>query len=181
MQLAGLERERRDRDRVLEQAAEVGVVAGARARRAAPLGAQRRVLEQRLQQRAVAGLVHLAHEVLEEPVELVEVAVGDRQERRGVGALGALDRAHVDLQLVAEALDPALHAHEVAAVEAPAEQVGVAEHARRQRARAVAQLQRQVRRARARRQAVLAGARVDAGDLVAGAQRARALPRSRPR
>ena len=87
VQLAGLERERADRDGVLEQAAEVGVVAAARARRAAPLGAQRGVAEQALQQRAVAGLVDLAREVLEEAVELVEVAVGDGQERGRVGAV----------------------------------------------------------------------------------------------
>ena len=172
VQLARLQRERADRDRVLEQPAEVGVMAGARARRAPPLGAQRGVAEQAVEQRPVARLVDLAREVLEEAVELVEVAVGDRQERRRVGAVGALDRAHVDLQLVAEALDAALHAHEVAALEAAPEQVGVAEHARRHRAGAVAQLERQVRRAGPRGQAVLARARVDAGDLVAGAQRA---------
>ena len=40
MQLAELVRERRDGDRVLEQPAEVGVVAGARARRPAPGRAQ---------------------------------------------------------------------------------------------------------------------------------------------
>ena len=45
--------ERRHGDGVLEQAAEVGVVAGARARRAPPRGAQRRVAEQRA--RAGAG------------------------------------------------------------------------------------------------------------------------------
>ena len=40
VQHARLERERADRDRVLEQPAEVGVMAAARARRAAPLGTQ---------------------------------------------------------------------------------------------------------------------------------------------
>ena len=77
---AELLRERRDRDGVLEQAAEVGVVAGARARRAAQRRPQLRVAEQRVEQRAVAGVGDLAGEVLEEAVELVEVAVGDRQE-----------------------------------------------------------------------------------------------------
>ena len=172
VQLAGLERERRDGDRVLEQAAEVGVVAAARARGAAPGRAQLGVAEQLLQQRAVAGLVDLAGEVLEEAVELVDVAVGDREERRRVGLGRALDRPHLDLQLVAEALDAALDAHEVAAVEPAAEQVGVAEHARRQGGRAVAQLQREVGRAGPRGQAVLARAGVDAGDLVAGPERA---------
>ena len=151
MQLAGLERERADRDGVLEQAAQVGVVAGARARRAPPRRAQLGVPEQVLQQRPVAGLVDLPREVLEEAVELVDVAVGDRQERGRVGVRRALDRADLDLQLVAEALHPPLDADEVAAVEAAAEQVGVAEHARRKGRRAVAQLERQIGRARCAR------------------------------
>ncbi len=138
-------------DRVLEQAAEVGVVAAARAGRPAPFGAQRVVGEQPREQRGVAGIVDLAGKVLEEAVELVEVAVGDGQELRRVGRRGvdARDRADLELQLVAEALDPAGDAHEVAAIEAPGEHVGVAERARRDRAGAVAQLEREVRRARA--------------------------------
>ena len=161
-----------DGDGVLEQPAEVGVVAAAGARRAAPLGAQGGVVEQALEQRAVARLVDLAREVLEEAVELVEVAVGDGQERGRVGVLGALDRADLDLELVAEALHAPLHAHEVAAVEAAAEQVGVAEHARRQRASCGRAARAPGTASRARGQPVLAGAGVDAGDLVAGAQRA---------
>ena len=47
MQLADLVRERRDRHRVLEQPAEIGVVAGAGARRPAPRGAQLAVAQQR--------------------------------------------------------------------------------------------------------------------------------------
>jgi hypothetical protein len=113
--------------------------------------------------------VHLARQVLEEAVELVEVAVRDRQERRRVGRLGALDRAQLDLQLVPEALDPPRDAHEVAPLEAAAEQVRVAEHAGRQGRRAVAQLERQVRRAGAGGQAVLARARVHARELIARA------------
>jgi hypothetical protein len=76
------------------------------------------------------------------------------------------------LELVAEALDAAADAHQIAAVEAAAEQVGVAEHPRGQRARAVAQLEREVRRAGPGRQPVLAGAGVHAVDLVAGPERA---------
>ncbi len=55
-------------------------------------------------------------------------------------ALGARDRAQLDLQLVAEALHAPAHAYELAALEAPGEQVGVAEGARDDRAGAVAQL-----------------------------------------
>ena len=146
------------------------MVTAARARRAAPLGAQRLVAEQALEQAGVGGVVDLAREVLEEAVELVEVAVGDGQELRGVGGLGALDLVHLDLQLVAEALHAPAHAHELAAVEAPGEHVGVLERAAGERAGAVAQLEREVRRARPREQPVLARARVDAGDLVARPQ-----------
>ena len=157
------------------------MVAGSRARGAAPLGAQRGIAQERLEQRAVARVVDLAREVLEEAVELVEVAVGDGEERGGVGVRRPLDRPHLDLQRVAEALHAALHAHEVAAVEAAAEQVRVAEHARGERARAVAQLEREVGRAGAGGQAVLARARVDAGDVVAGAQGAELHHGHRPR
>ena len=112
----------------------------------------------------------LAREVLEEAVELVEVAVGDGQERRRVGRLGARDLAHLDLQLVAEPLHAPAHAHEVAALEAPGEHVGVAERARLDRAAAVAQLERQVRQPGACLQPVLARAGEDAVDLVAGSE-----------
>ena len=80
VQHARLLRERGDRDRVLEQPAEVRVVAAARAGRAAQLGAERLVAEERVEQRAQVGVVDLAREVLEEAVELLDVAVGDRQE-----------------------------------------------------------------------------------------------------
>src|SRR5205807_4158733 len=84
----------------------------------------------------------------------------------GVG-LDARDRAHVDHQLVAEALDPTRDAHDVAALEAPRKQIGVAERARRDGARAVAQLERQIRRPGPRDEAVLARAGEDAGHVLA--------------
>ena len=112
----------------------------------------------------------LAREVLEEAVELVQVAVRDRQELGRIGRLGARDLVHLDLQLVAEPLHAPAHAHELAAVEPPGEHVGVLERAPGQRARAIAQLESEVRRAGARQQPVLARARVDAGDLVARPQ-----------
>jgi hypothetical protein len=120
----------------------------------------------------VHGARRNAGEVLEEPVQLVEVPVGDRQERRRVGLAGrrARHRAQVELQLLAEALDAPRDAHEVSPVEAGRRDVGVPEHARRDRARAVAQLQRQVRRPRTRHQPLLADAGEHAVDLVPGAQ-----------
>ena len=51
--------------------------------------------------------------MLDKAVELVEVAPGDGQKagRIGIGALGAGDRAQLDLQLVAEACNAPLYAH----------------------------------------------------------------------
>jgi hypothetical protein len=129
---------------VLEQPAEVRVVARARARGAAPVRAQRRVGQQAVQERAVARVVDLARQVLEEPVELVEVPVGDRQERGGIGLLARRpgDVVHLELQLLPEALDAPAHAHEVAAVEAAREAVRVPERPAGDLPRAVRQLER---------------------------------------
>ncbi len=149
---ARLERERADRHGVLEQAAEVRVVARAGAGRAAEVGAECFVPEEEVEQRAQVGVVDLAGEVLEEAVELVEVAVGHRQELGGVrGRLGAPDRLEVHLELVPEALDPAPDGHEVAALELGREEVRVAERAAGDRTGPVAQLDRQVGRSRSSR------------------------------
>ena len=89
---AGLERERGHGDGVLEQAAEIGVVAAARAGRAAQLGAEALVAQEGVEQRAQVGVVDLAREVLEEAVELLEVAVGDGQELGRVGGASSARR-----------------------------------------------------------------------------------------
>ena len=90
--------EHRDRHRVLEQPAEVGVVPRAGAGGASELGAEVVVLEEGAEQRPVVGVVDLAGEVLQEAVELVEVAVGDGQEVGRVGrALGAADGPQLHL------------------------------------------------------------------------------------
>ena len=81
MQRARLERQRRHGDRVLEQPAEVGVVAGARAGRAPQRVAEVPVLEEGAEQAPVVGVVHLAREVLEEAVELAR-----RRGRRSAGS-----------------------------------------------------------------------------------------------
>jgi hypothetical protein len=109
--------------------------------------------------------------VLQEAVELVEVAEGNGEEGRRIGVLGPGDGADLELQLVAETLDAPGDAHEVALLEAPGVQVGVAEDARGDGAGAVAQLEREVGRPGAGGQAILARAREDAVDLVAGTHR----------
>jgi hypothetical protein len=103
-------------------------------------------------------------------VELIQVPVGDRQERGRVGRLRLGDRADLELELVAEALDAARDAHEVALLEAAGEHVGVAERAAGDRSRAVAELEREVGRARPCGQAVLARAGEHGVDVVSGTQ-----------
>jgi predicted ATP-grasp superfamily ATP-dependent carboligase len=114
--------------------------------------------------------VDLAREVLEEAVELVQVAVRDGQERGGIRLLGARDAADLDLQLVAKALDATDDAHEIAPLEAPGEEVRVAERAPGHRPRPVAQFERQIGDARARLEPVLARAREHGVDVVARAK-----------
>ena len=64
--------------------------------------------------RAQRLVVHLADEELEEAFELVRVAAQARSQSRRIDALGRLERPHLDLELVAEPLDAAEHAHRVA-------------------------------------------------------------------
>ena len=87
VQLARLERERR-RPRRCARAARRGRRGGRRActARGATRRAARRRRAARSSSAAVRRVVDLAREVLEEAVELVEVAVGDGQERGRVGA-----------------------------------------------------------------------------------------------
>ena len=90
--------------------------------------------------------------------------------RRIAGASAAgrrparLERAHVELQPVAELLDAAEHAHRVALAEARVEQLDVVPDARLDAAARVDELEREVRRAAFRPQALLPRDGVDALD-----------------
>ena len=77
--------ERGHGDGVLEQPAQVGVVSGAGGRRAAPGLPQDAVGHQRVEQSAVALVVDLARQVLEEAVKLVEVTIGAREKYARIG------------------------------------------------------------------------------------------------
>ncbi len=96
----------------------------------------------------------LAGEELEEPVELLHVAASLRDELARVG-LGRLERAHLELQAVAEALHPAEHAHGVSLAEAAVEELDVVPDARLDAPARVDELERQVGAARARAQTLL--------------------------
>ena len=70
-----------------------------------------------------------------------------RRQLRRVGVLGRLERAHLHLELAAEALDAAEDAHGVALGEARVEQLDVVPDARLDPAARVDELEREVRRA----------------------------------
>ena len=84
--------------------------------------------------------------------------------RRRIGVRRGLERAHVELQAVAELLDPSEHAHRVALREARVEQLDVVPHARVDPPARVDELEREVGRAAARAQPLLARDGVDAFD-----------------
>ena len=113
---------------------------------------------------AQAVVVHLGGEELEEPLQLVRVAAQRRRHRGGVDVGCRLERAHVELERVAEALDAAEHAHGVALAEAPVEQLDVVPDARGDAAARVDELEREVRRAVLRPQTLLLRDRVHALD-----------------
>ena len=106
----------------------------------------------------------LAGEEVEEAVELVGVAAHRRGEAGRVGVRGGLDRADVELEPVAVALDAAEHAHGVALGEPRVEQVDVVPDARLDAAARVDELEREIRGAVPRPQPPLARDRVDALD-----------------
>ena len=160
-----------DRHGVLEQAAEVGVVAAAGAGRAPQLRAERLVVEERGEQRGAARA----------RAPRARGARGSRPAPRCRGRRPAGTRrgprprrARSTRPRPAARRGSARHAPFTRTMsprsKRPGEEVGVAERARGDRAGAVAQLERQVGRARPRGQAILARAREQAVHLAAGAQ-----------
>ena len=92
----------------------------------------------------------LGREELEEPVELVGVAAKGRRQRRRVCILGGLHRAHLNLQLPAEALDPSEHVHGVSFAEALVEEIDVVPDPSFHTPARIGKLEREVQGARAR-------------------------------
>ena len=146
MQLRRLAAERRDRDRVLEQPARVTVVL--RARRQSPQGAPRLRVEHLRRGWAQTGMRELAYEELEEALELVRIALRARCQVAWIGLRRRLERPHIELKPVAEALDSSKHAYGVPLGEAPVEQLDVAPHPRLDAPARVDELEREVRRSR---------------------------------
>ena len=96
--------------------------------------------------RGEPGVGDLVDEKLEEPGELLGVATGRGSERRRID-VGRLERPHVELEPVAEALDAAEHADGVAFAEAPVEQLDVVPDARGDAAARIDELEGEIRRA----------------------------------
>ena len=106
----------------------------------------------------------LRHEELEEALELVGVAAHRGRHRRRIDVLRGLERAHFELEPVAEPLDPSEHAHGVALGEARVEELDVVPDPRRDAPARVDELEREIGGAVLRAQPLLLRHRVDALD-----------------
>ena len=165
MKLRRLPAERRHADRVLEEATRIAVVpvrgcGGKGAERLPDVG----IPNERVDDGGQPVVRDLGGEELEEAVELVGIAPKRGRERGRIGILGSLDRAHLNLELPAEALDAAEHAHGVTFGEALVEQIDVVPDARFHAAARVDELEREVGGARASTPALLSRHREHALD-----------------
>ena len=104
----------------------------------------------------------LAGEELEEPVQLVGVPAHGRGKRGRVEVLHRLERAHLELQAIAEAVDPTEHPDGVALGESAVQEVDVGPDPGLDPPTRVDELQGKVRSAAARPQALLLRNRVHA-------------------
>jgi len=175
VELRRLAAERRDADRVLEQPARVRVVRLG-CRQSPKRGAKRLVRQETADRLAEPVVRDLSSEELEEAVELRSVAAHRRRELGRI-RLCRLQRAHVQLQPVAELLDPAEHVNGVAFAEAAVEQLDVRPDARFDPATGIDELEGEVGGAGLRAPPLLARDRVDALDhpvLCEGCNRAHA-------
>ncbi|CAN5188680.1 hypothetical protein BH09ACT13_BH09ACT13_14120 [soil metagenome] len=127
MQLGRLTAKRRDPDRMLEQPSGVAVVTVDSSRRKrAKARADLRIPYEGFHELGETWMSNLGGEELEEAVQLVGISPQDGRQRGGVGLLGRLECAYLELQLAAEALHAAQHSHRVPLVEARVEKLDVA-------------------------------------------------------
>jgi uncharacterized protein (DUF1015 family) len=121
------------------------------------------IADERPDETAEAGMRDLAGEKLEEAVELVNVS-SRLWDERGRVRFGRLERPHLHLKPVAEALDAPEHSDRVALTKALVEEVDVAPHARVDAAARIDQLECQVRASASRAKPLLARDSEDAFD-----------------
>jgi hypothetical protein len=152
-----------DGDRVLEKPTGIGVMRVRCCGQRSQPRAKARIRDEPANEHVQLWMRELTGEELEEPVELVDVAAGLGDERRGIG-LGRFERPHLELEAVSEALDPPEHVHRVAFTEALVEEVDVAPDPCVDPAARIDELQGQIRASVAGAKALLAGDRVRAFD-----------------
>jgi hypothetical protein len=162
--LCGFAAERCDGDGVLEQAAGVDVVRLRARGQFAQSSAEPLIREEPPDERLQPGVRNLAGEELEEAVQLVGVPTHGRRQLGGVLSLRVLDRANVELEPVAELVDPAEHSNGIALAEPGVEQLDVVPHSRLDLPALVDELEREVVGARLRPPALLSSDRVRALD-----------------
>ena len=131
VQLRRLAAQRRDADRVLEQAAGVAVVTLGPCGREGPVGgSDQGVAEDGRDGGREPGMCDLAREEVEKAVELVRVAAESRRQLGRVGLGGRLDRSYLHLQPAAEPLHATEDTDGVARREASVEELDVVPDAR---------------------------------------------------
>src|SRR5256714_462314 len=164
VELGRLPTERRDSHRVLEQATGVSVMAFGRGRQRPEPGSYGLVGEETPNRRPQARVRDLSGEKLEEPVQLVGVPAQPGRKRGRVGVLRGLERPDLELEPVAVALHSTQHANRVALLEASVQKLDVIPDPSLDPAARIDELEREIRRARAGSQPLLAGNCVDALD-----------------
>ena len=120
MELRRLAAEGGDTDRVLEEATGVGVVVVGGRR----IGGEIALGEHGAHRRGEPGVRDLVHEELEEALELRGVSAQRGRQARGID-VRRLERPYLELQPVAEPLDPSEHAHGVPFREAPVQELDI--------------------------------------------------------
>jgi hypothetical protein len=157
---------------MFEQATEVGVVARTRTRGAAKVRGGRAAEKHLLDHKPQRRIVDLAREVLEKALQLLHGAVCGRQEL-GRLVLVAFQSPHVvelGLKVAAKSLRAPADPNRVSRLKPGPHPIDLTKHPRRDRARAVAQLQSQIGRAVARGEPVLPHAREAPLEALPGAQ-----------
>jgi Protein of unknown function (DUF1015) len=163
VELGDVAADRRDRDRVLEEAAGVGVMRVRCGGQYPQARAQVDVTREASHERVQLRMGDLRGEKLEEAVELLDVTTGFRHQGRRI-RLRRLERPHLELQAVTEALDPSEDVHRVPFPEALVEELDVAPDPRIDAPARIDELEREIGAPAAGTKALLAGDRIGALD-----------------
>ncbi len=164
VQLCDLTCHRRDTDSVFQEAACIRVVGIGCCGKHAQTSTEVRVVEEPRDHRSQACMRDFAPEKVEEALELIRIASECGCESGWVCVWCGLERAHLDLQPVAEALHASEHSDRVAFAEAPVEELHVVPDPRVDPSALIDELERKVRRTVSRSESPLAGNRVDPFD-----------------